>query len=120
MMFVPIKQIVSKSVILSISSSLFSNSTVFFTDSDSPVKDDSPKYKSYQQNIRSKQLERAQKIVDGQIKRRKGKNQNDPARFVKETACTNEGEIAEKTTLELDQERIEEEKKYDFDVDFEI
>lgn len=73
----------------------------------------SPKYKAYQQNIRSKQLERAQKIVDGQIKRRKGKNQNDPARFVKETACTNEGEIAEKTTLELDQERIEEEKKYD-------
>ena len=73
----------------------------------------SPKYKAYQQKIRSKQLDRAQKMVDGKIKKRKGKNQNDPARFVKETKFTNEGEIAENETFELDQDRISEEAKYD-------
>ena len=73
----------------------------------------SPKYKAYQQKIRSKQLDRAQKMVDGKIKKRKGKNQNDPARFVKETKFTNEGEIAENATFELDQDRISEEAKYD-------
>ena len=73
----------------------------------------SPKYKDYQQKIRSKQLDRAQKMVDGKIKKRKGKNQNDPARFVKETKFTNEGEIAENETFELDQDRISEEAKYD-------
>jgi transposase len=73
----------------------------------------SPKYKAYQQRIRNKQLDRAQKIVDGKIKKRKGKNQNDPARFVKETKFTEDGEIAEKTAYELDQDRIHEEEKYD-------
>jgi transposase len=73
----------------------------------------SPKYKAYQQKIRSRQLDRAQKIVDGKIKKRKGKNQNDPARFVKETKFTNDGEIAEKTAYELDQDKIREEARYD-------
>lgn len=73
----------------------------------------SPKYKAYQRNIRNKQLERAQKIIDGKIRKRKGKNQNDPARFVKETKLTNDGEIAEKTAYELDYDRISEEEKYD-------
>jgi transposase len=73
----------------------------------------SPKYKAYQRKIRNKQLDRAQKIVDGKIKKRKGKNQNDPARFVKETKFTEDGEIAEKTAYELDLDRISEEEKYD-------
>lgn len=73
----------------------------------------SPKYKAYQQKIRNRQLARAQKIVDGEIKKRKGKTQNDPTRFVKETKCTNEGEIAENSVFEIDQERIDEESKYD-------
>jgi transposase len=73
----------------------------------------SPKYKAYQQKIRSRQLDRAQKIVDGKMKKRKGKNQNDPARFVKETKFTNDGEIAEKTAYELDQDKIREEARYD-------
>lgn len=73
----------------------------------------SPKYKAYQQEIRHRQLERAQKIVDGNIKKRKGKNQNDPSRFVKETKFTNNGEIAENTMYILDQDKINEEAKYD-------
>jgi transposase len=73
----------------------------------------SPKYKAYQQKIRNKQLDSAQKIIDGKIKKRKGKNQNDPARFVKETKFTNDGEIAEKSAYELDHDRINEETRYD-------
>ena len=45
--FVPIKQILSKSDILSNSSCLFSNSTVFFILSDSPVNEACPTYKSF-------------------------------------------------------------------------
>ena len=45
--FVPIKHILSKSDMLSISSSLSSNSTVFLILSDSPVKDDCPTYRSF-------------------------------------------------------------------------
>ena len=73
----------------------------------------SPKYKAYQQKIRNKQLERARKLIDGKVKKRKGKNQNDPARFVKETKYTDDGEIADKIFYELDQDKIDEEAKYD-------
>lgn len=73
----------------------------------------SPKYKAYQQKIRSRQIERAQKIISGGSKKRKGKNQNDPARFVKETKITNDGEVAEKTVYDLDLDRIDEESRYD-------
>lgn len=50
--------------------------------------------------------------TEGKIRKRKGKKQNDLARFVKETKFTNEGEIAKKSTFELDQDRIAE-VKYD-------
>lgn len=73
----------------------------------------SPKYKHYQQTVREGQLERARKIVDGFVKKRKGKNQNDPSRFVKEIKCTNDGEIAERTVYDLDIDKIQEEAKYD-------
>lgn len=73
----------------------------------------SPKYKAYQQKIRSRQIERAQKIISGSTKKRKGKNQNDPARFVRETKITYDGELAEKTVYELDLDRINEESGYD-------
>ena len=55
----------------------------------------SPKYKAYQQRIRSHQIERAERIISSPCKKRKGKNQNDPMRFVKKTAVTDDGEIAE-------------------------
>lgn len=43
----------------------------------------SPKYKAYQRKIRARQIERAQKIIASSDRKRKGKNQNDPMRFVK-------------------------------------
>lgn len=43
-------------------------------------------------------------------KKRKGKNQNDPMRFVKKTAVTDDCEIAEKKVYELDEEQIAKEE----------
>ena len=34
-------------------------------------------------------------IINSPCKKRKGKNQNDPMRFVKNTAVTNDGDVAE-------------------------
>ena len=45
----------------------------------------SPKYKAYQRRIRDRQIERAEKIINTPGRKRKGKNQNDPMRFVKKT-----------------------------------
>ena len=73
----------------------------------------SPKYKAYQRRIRAGQIERAQKLIDNPGKKRRGKNQNDPARFIKKSAVTNDGEIAEKYTYDLDTDRIAEEEMYD-------
>ncbi len=73
----------------------------------------SPKYKAYQRRIREQQIARAEKMLEQPGKKRRGKNQNDPARFVKTTTITNDGEIAEKKIYDLDLERIEEEAKYD-------
>lgn len=73
----------------------------------------SPKYKAYQKKIREKQLERAQKMVNTPDSKRKTRNQNDPARFVKKTPVTGDGEIAEKYVYSLDDERVAEEAQYD-------
>ena len=73
----------------------------------------SPKYKAYQQRIRSRQIERAERIINSPYKKRKGKNQNDPMRFVKKTAVTDDGEIAEKKVYEIDVEQIAKEELYD-------
>ena len=71
------------------------------------------KYKAYQQKIRADQIERALKMIQKPDKARRGKNQNDPARFIQKTAVTGDGEIAEKSIYELDENRIEEEAMYD-------
>jgi len=73
----------------------------------------SPKYKAYQQKIRQHQIERAIKIMQSPDKARKGKNPNDPARFIQKTSVTNDGEIAQKSLYELDEARIKEEAGYD-------
>ena len=73
----------------------------------------SPKYKAYQKKIRERQLERAKKILQSPDSKRKTRNQNDPARFVKKTPITGDGEIAEKYVYDLDQDRVDEEAQYD-------
>ena len=73
----------------------------------------SPKYKAYQKKIRGRQIERAKKIIETPGKKRKGKNQNDPMRFVKKTAVTTDGEIANEQFYGLDEEQIQKEEMYD-------
>lgn len=72
----------------------------------------SPKYAAYQKSIRTSQVERAQKLIDNpnSIDRNR---QNDPKRFVKSTAITGDGEIADKKLLTLNQAAIEEEAIFD-------
>ncbi len=73
----------------------------------------SPKYKAYQQRIREQQISRAKKMIEQPGRKRRGKNQNDPARFVKTIVLTDDGDIAEKKLYDLDLERIENEAKFD-------
>lgn len=72
----------------------------------------SPKYKNYQRMIRMRQIERAEKMISSG-KARRGKSQNDPARFIQKTSVTEDGEIAGKTVYALDAERIQQEEMYD-------
>jgi transposase len=72
----------------------------------------SPKYKHYQQQIRSRQVERAVKIVEKGSKA-KTRNPNSPSRFVEEIQLTMDGEVAEKTSRSLDEKKIAEESMYD-------
>ena len=72
----------------------------------------SPKRKNYQRNIRSRQVERAMKII------RRGassetKNPNNPKRFIKEEQRTADGEVADVKVCTLTTEKIEEEMRYD-------
>ena len=72
----------------------------------------SPKYKHYQQQIRSRQVERAIKIVEKGSKA-KTRNPNSPTRFIEEIQMTMDGEVAEKTSRSLDEKKIVEESIYD-------
>lgn len=69
------------------------------------------KYRDYLRNIRSGQIERAQKIVDS--KRKPSAKPNDPKRFIDEKHCTNDGELAEKSKISLNSQRIAEEEMFD-------
>lgn len=73
----------------------------------------SPKYKAYQRRIRARQIERAKQILSSSDRKRKGKNQNDPMRFVKKMAVTSDGEVVEKAIYDLDIEKIRNEEMYD-------
>jgi len=71
-----------------------------------------PKYRAYQEKIRNGQIERADKMIKNGTQR-KGKNQNDPARFIIETKTTSTGEVAEEVYQTLDGNKINEEARYD-------
>jgi len=71
------------------------------------------KHQLYQQRIRERQVDRANELIEkGQYKRR-GKNQNDPKRFIARDKVTKDGEIAETEVAYLDTDAIEAEARYD-------
>lgn len=72
----------------------------------------SPKYALYQESIRDKQVERAEKLVSSGKAKRNRKNPNDPARFISTIAATADGEKAD-IHINLDTDKINEEAQYD-------
>lgn len=74
----------------------------------------SPKYRAYQAKIREGQINRAIKMIgDGGTPKKNRHNPNDPARFIRKTAITEYGEVADKEYCELNQDKVENEAMYD-------
>ncbi len=83
------------------------------------------KYQDYQHKLKQKQFERAKKIVEETNKKNEkitkkkeiekiklSKNQNDPKRFIKEVAVTDDGEVACNISYIIDEEIFKNEEKY--------
>lgn len=71
----------------------------------------SPKYRIYQEKLRERQIARAlKKMGSGCIER---KRNTDPARFIKIAHCTENGEVADRNVLSLDEDKILSEMDYD-------
>ena len=71
------------------------------------------KYKEYQRYIRSRQIERATKLVELRPSSLKKQHQNDFKRFITKTNITNDGEIADKEIYNINQDVISNEEAYD-------
>mgnify|MGYP002516939441 CR=1 FL=1 len=71
------------------------------------------KYFDYNRNIRNSQIERAKKNINSDNVTRKGKNQNDPNRFIEEINSTIDGVVANEKTYSINEDLIKEEEKYD-------
>jgi transposase len=70
------------------------------------------KYKMYQQTVRNRQIERAEKYLKHPSSVDK-RSQNDAKRFIRKTSVTSDGEIAGKAVYELNEAAIEKEARYD-------
>ena len=62
--------------------------------------------------MRNRQIERAEKIIEGG-KRKCRRNQNSPERFIEQLQVTSDGQIAETTLMQLNGDRILQEEQYD-------
>jgi len=71
------------------------------------------KYRDYQRQIRSRQVERASKLIATQPSHIKKKSQTDFKRFISTTTITKDGEIADKAIYHLDETAIASEAMYD-------
>ena len=71
------------------------------------------KYRNYLRSVRNRQVERAKRLIASGNCTRKGRNQEDPRRFIRHSKCTAEGEICEHDVVSLDTEAIANEEKYD-------
>ena len=71
-----------------------------------------PKHRMYQREVRNRQIERAEKIIEGG-KRKCRRNQNSPERFIEQLQIMSDGQIAETTLMQLNGDRILQEEQYD-------
>ena len=70
------------------------------------------KYMLYHRQLRERQLQRAVSLIEKPSSLSRSR-QTDPKRFIKTTAATNDGEIAEKKIYSVDEEKYLEECRYD-------
>jgi transposase len=71
------------------------------------------KYRDYQRKIRNSQIERAQKLIDNNPKNIEKCRQNDYKRFIHKTACTTDGEVADKKIYSIGNDTILQEEAFD-------
>ncbi len=71
------------------------------------------KYKNYQQTIRNRQVEQAQKVIKTNPKKLKKCNANDYKRFISKSYCTTDGELADKELIGIDKNLITKEATFD-------
>ncbi len=71
------------------------------------------KYRDYQRTIRNSQIERAQKLIKGKSVKLKKTNPNDYKRFITNTHCTDEGEVAKHAIHGIDSQLIAKEEAFD-------
>lgn len=72
----------------------------------------SHKHQAYQRQIRSRQVDRALRALESNTALKK-RNQNDYKRFIAATHVTDQGEVADKACLEIDQDKIAQEERFD-------
>lgn len=73
----------------------------------------SVKYKTYQRTIRNSQIDRAKKAIQSGASTLKKRNPNDSKRFITETHCTSDGEIAEKNSYCINNDLVLKEESFD-------
>jgi transposase len=71
------------------------------------------KYKEYQRYIRSRQIERASKLIESRPSSIKKHHQNDFKRFIRKTNITSDGEVVENEIYSVNQDVISKEEAYD-------
>lgn len=71
------------------------------------------KYRNYLSGLREKQIERAEAKIEKGASSVEKKSQNSPSRFIKQTSCTNDGEMATITSYSIDQDMIDQESRFD-------
>ena len=72
----------------------------------------SPRYALYQRQLRAQHIEKALRMIENKSEKSR-QRQQDPRRLIATTHCTSDGEIAEKTVMNLDLEAIGKEKAMD-------
>ena len=71
------------------------------------------RYRAYQSSIRKAQVERARRACEDGTAKRQRKGPKDPMRFVSSTSVNEEGEVAERCILSVDDRKVKEEASWD-------
>ena len=71
------------------------------------------KYRNYLSGLRERQIDRAEAKIERGASAVEKKSQNSPSRFIKQTSCTNDGEMATITSYSIDQDMIDQESRFD-------